>query len=456
MSENRDLRRRLPAIDRLLAEPKLAPLIALYGRESVTVQARGLIAERRRHLAELEAGAEGTVESPAELAAAIASELRARFGQPLTRVLNATGIFLHTNLGRAPLARQVCASLPGLLDAYCDLELDLESGERGERKRRLAALLVALTGAEDALVVNNNAAALVLVLAALAKGGEVLVSRGELVEIGGSFRLPEILAAAGCDLVEVGTTNRTRLMDYERGIGEHTKLLLKVFPSNYRISGFTEAVSAEALAGLAARHELPLVVDEGSGLLRAHHSPQLAAHPSLEDLVRSGASLATGSGDKLVGGPQAGLIVGRAALVRRCHRHPLYRALRPGRVTVAALEAVLLLHLSGAPLPLERMWPEPEAHRRRLERVGAAIGAQIMEADAYLGGGSGPERPIPGEVLALAEQDELVERLRQGKPPVVGYGRDGRLFLDLRTVDPEDDADLIAAVLRARSATSAT
>lgn len=452
MSENHDPRRRLPAIDRLLAEPEVAPLIALYGRESVTVQARVVLEDRRRELGSAERETAVGAENVAELAARVAASLGARFGQPLSRVLNATGIFLHTNLGRAPLPPTVCARLPALLDAYCDLELDLESGERGQRNRRLAVLLTALTGGEDALVVNNNAAALVLVLAALAAGGKVLVSRGELVEIGGSFRLPEILSAAGSELVEVGTTNRTRLEDYARAIGEDAKLLLKVFPSNYRISGFTESVGTEALAELAARRGLPLVVDEGSGLLRPHPAPQLSTHPSLAELVSAGASLATGSGDKLAGGPQSGLIVGLAELIERCRRHPLYRALRPGRVTIAGLEAVLHLHLAGTPLPLVRMWPDAAEHRHRLQRVAAEIGAELVDADAYLGGGSGPERPIPGEALSLAEGPALLERLRQGEPPVVGYNREGRSLLDLRTVDPADDEELIAAVRRAQAA----
>jgi len=450
MTENRDPRRRLPAIDRLLAVPALAPLIALYGRESVTVQARAVLDARRRELSSAKASSDSSVAGAADLAARVASRLKERFAPPLTRVLNATGVFLHTNLGRAPLPPAVAARLPALVDAYCDLEVDLESNSRGQRNRRLAALLTALSGAESALVVNNNAAALVLILGTLADGGEVLVSRGELVEIGGSFRLPEILAAAGCDLVEVGTTNRTRLEDYARAVGDKTKLLLKVFPSNYRIAGFVESVETAALAELAGRRGLPLVVDEGSGLLRPHGSPQLAGHPSLQELVAAGASIATGSADKLAGGPQAGMIVGRTSLIERCHRHPLYRALRPGRLTIAALEAVLRMHLAGVEMPLARMWPEPGEHRRRLERVGSEIGAEIVAADGYLGGGSGPEEPIPGEALLLPKGASLLDRLRLGEPPVVGYSREGRSILDLRTIDPTDDDDLIGAVLRAR------
>ncbi len=419
------------------------------------VQARREVEALRGRLAaapplsrdEAEAAMEGL---PERLAARIEESL----GGALRRVLNATGIFLHTNLGRAPLPRAVARALPPLLDAACDLEYDLASGRRGQRNARLERLLTAATGAEAGLAVNNNAAALVLALAALAAAGErreVVVSRGELVEIGGSFRIPEILAAAGARLVEVGSTNRTRLADYERAIGPGTALLLKVYPSNFRVVGFTAAVAPEELVALGRRRGVPVMVDEGSGLLRRHPAPQLAGHPSLAELVAAGCDLATGSGDKLLGGPQAGLMVGRGALLERCRKHPLYRALRPDRAGVAALEAVLRLHLAGGALPLDRLWPEPAAHRRRLAAVAAAVGgAEIVPAEAFVGGGSAPEAPIPGEALALPGDDELLRRLRTGTPPVAGYLREGRLLLDLRTVDPEDDTELIAAVRAAR------
>jgi L-seryl-tRNA(Ser) seleniumtransferase len=385
----------------------------------------------------------------ARLPRRIAERLEAEYGGGLERVINATGIFLHTNLGRAPLPGSVAAGLAPLLDAACDLELDLDTGRRTRRNRRVEPLLTALTGAEGALVVNNNAAALLLVLAALAAGREVVVSRGELVEIGGSFRIPEILTAAGARLVEVGTTNRTRLADYAAAIGPQTALVLKVFPSNYRLSGFVAAVAPAALADLAHRHGLPLLVDEGSGLLRPHRAPQLRAHPSLAELVAAGADLACGSGDKLLGGPQAGVLVGRRELVERCARHPLYRALRPDRAALATLEAVLRLHLRQQELPLDRMWPDAAAHRARLERLAARVGAEVVAAVGFLGGGSAPEAPIPGEALALRGSDDLQRRLRLGDPPVVGYLRGERLILDLRTVDPADDEALAGAVERA-------
>jgi L-seryl-tRNA(Ser) seleniumtransferase len=448
-----DARRGLPSLDRVLSEPVVARLIPLYGRDQVRVQARRAVAALRRELA----GDPPLPDAERERAVAalpgrIAGDLEAALGGSLSRVINATGVFLHTNLGRAPLPHEVAAALPPLLDAYCDLEYDRATGRRGQRNRRTEALLTALTGAEAGLVVNNNAAALVLLLAALARDREVVVSRGELVEIGGSFRIPEIMAAAGARLVEVGATNRTRLADYEAAISPQTALLLKVFPSNFRITGFTAAVAPRDLAGLGERAGVPVLVDEGSGLLRPHRAPQLADHPSLRELIDAGCDLACGSGDKLLGGPQAGLIVGRERLLARCRRHPLYRALRPDRAALATLEAVLRVHLSGAPLPLDRLWPDPAAHRVRLERLAAELGGAVVPAEAFVGGGSAPEAPVPGEALALPGDDALLARLRLGEPPVVGYLRQGRLLLDLRTVGAEDDEALAAAVRRAQSA----
>jgi len=454
-SESFDIRRGLPPLDRLLNHPAVASLIPLYGRDQVRVQARRVIDDLRSRLAADPPAAAEVESAMAALPQRVAAAIETALGQPLRRVLNATGVFLHTNLGRAPLPPAVTRGLPPLLDAYCDLELDLATGRRGQRNRRAERLLTALTGAEAGLVVNNNAAALVIALATLAKDREVVVSRGELIEIGGSFRIPEIMAAAGARLVEVGATNRTRLADYEKAVGPATALLLKVFPSNFRVSGFVAAVEPGQLVELGRRVQAPVLVDEGSGLLRPRAEPQLAGHPSLAELMAAGCDLACGSGDKLLGGPQAGLLVGRAELVERCRRHPLYRALRPDRAALAGLEGVLRLHLAGAPLPLDRLWPEPGAHRARLERAAAAIGAEIVAAEAFLGGGSAPEAPIPGEALALPGDDELLARLRHGEPPVVGYLRQGRLILDLRTVAAEDDAALISAVQAARTAGTA-
>jgi L-seryl-tRNA(Ser) seleniumtransferase len=444
-----DPRRRLPSVDRALAEPAMAALVSLYGRQRVTIHLRRRMDEAR---AGLLAGKVGD-RLGEELVEDVARSLAAEAGQGLRRVLNATGIFLHTNLGRAPLPASVAAALPALLDAACDLEFDLATGRRGRRDSRVAPLLAELTGAAGALVVNNNAAALLLVLATLAAGREVVVSRGELVEIGGSFRIPDILRAAGVRLVEVGTTNRTRLGDYARAIGPETALLLKVHPSNYRISGFVATVEARELAVLGSARGIPVVVDEGSGLLRRSPVPQLADHRSMAELLADGSDLVCGSGDKLLGGPQAGLLLGREDLIARCRSHPLYRALRADRTVFAALEGVLLLHRAALPLPIDRMWPDAGAHRERLERWRTALGAEgveIVAADGYLGGGAAPEAPIPGEALALPAGDRLQQELRSGAPAVVCYLRDGRLMLDLRTIAPDDDGVLLDAVRSAQ------
>ena len=333
---------------------------------------------------------------------------------------------------------------------YCPLAFALSGRARGSRPAHVGEVARQLLGAEEVLVVNNCAAAVLHVVAGLARGGEVVVSRGELVEIGGSFRIPDILAAAGAGLVEVGTTNRTRLSDYEDAIGPDTGLLLKVHPSNYTLSGFVESVAAERLAALGRDRGIPFLMDEGSGLLVPSSRPQLRDHPSMRELIEGGCDLVCGSGDKLVGGPQAGLLVGRQELVERCRRHPLYRALRPDRTVFAALETILRRHLSGDPIPLDRLWVDPVTLRSRLESMAAKIDARVVEAEAFIGGGAAPEEPIHGEALALEGDALLLKRLRAGDPAVVGYIKEGALILDLRTVDPQDDAALAAAVAAAR------
>jgi L-seryl-tRNA(Ser) seleniumtransferase len=438
-------------MDQLLARPAFERLVELYGRPWVKVQAGVVLQALRAELAAGGSGGDLDLEAALEaLPGRVEAALRRDLGAPLRRVLNATGILVHTNLGRSPLPAEAARALPALLDAYCDLELDLATGRRGDRNRRVDGLLRALTGAEAALVVNNNAAALLLALATLASGRRAVVSRGELVEIGGSFRIPEILQAAGVELVEVGTTNRTRLADYEAAIEPGTALLLKIFPSNYRISGFVEAVSVEALVDLGRRRNVAILIDEGSGLLRPHPALELREHRSLSELAALGCDLACGSGDKLLGGPQAGILVGRESAVRACARHPLYRALRPDRTTLAALELVLRHHLAGLSPLLDRMWPDPESHGRRVRAAAAALGADVAVVLGFLGGGSAPEVGIPAEAVVLPQDDALLARLREGEPAVVAYQKDGRLVLDLRTIDPGDDAGLIGAVAAAR------
>ncbi len=452
-SVDSDRRRQLPAVDRVLADPRLVPIQSLYGSEAVATQVRTELAELRQELADGRLEQEELARRLSRMPDRLRERLEARLGAPLSRVLNATGIFLHTNLGRAPLPATVAERLAELSTASCDLELDLATGRRGDRAGRLAGLLTELTGAAAARVTNNSAAGLLLALAALASGREVVVSRGELVEIGGSFRIPEILAAAGARIVEVGTTNRTRLADYENAIGPATALLLKVHASNFRIAGFVAAVEAPALADLAHRHGLLLVADEGAGLLRPHPAPALAGHPSVSELLAAGCDLVVGSGDKLLGGPQSGLLLGRREVVERCARHPIYRAVRPGRLVTAALDGVLRLHLAGRPLPIDRLWASGEDLERRLAPLAARLGAGVLPAPAFVGGGAAPEIPIPGPALALPGDERVAARLRaggDGLPPVLGVLRDGRLWLDLRTLDPADDETLARAVERAR------
>lgn len=416
-----------------------------------------MIGDLRRELEASATPAESQIPPLSALAARVAESLEASEGRlRLRRVINATGIYLHTNLGRAPLPGSLADELREFLVGYCDLEIDLETGRRRERNTRIRALLQEMLGAGDALLVNNNAAALMLVLFALARDKEVLISRGELVEIGGSFRIPEILEAAGARLREVGTTNRTRLEDYRRALGPETGLVLKIFPSNFRIKGFTEETPAAALALLARKNGIPLLVDEGSGLLLNRQRPGIH-HPSLAELLDQGCDLVCASGDKVLGGPQAGLLAGRADLIEKCRRSPLYRALRPDRFTFAAMEAILRLHRAGGELPLERLWPEAEPHSRRVRLLAERLGAEVKEVAGFLGGGCAPGEGFLGLALALPPSDALLQELRVGGkdaegdlPPVVGYLREGNLILDLRTVDESDDELLVRAVLGAR------
>lgn len=416
----------------------------------VRVQARRTIDELRQVLADPATPADFEVPAAEVLAEQVLVALeRDEKRLRLRRVINATGIFLHTNLGRAPLPDALVGELREILLGYCDLEIDLETGRRRERNTRVKALLQGLLGAEDALLVNNNAAALILVLQTLARGREVVISRGELVEIGGSFRIPEILEAAGARLREVGTTNRTRLEDYRRAINEQTGLLLKIFPSNYHIAGFVEEASAADLAKLAREVGVPLLVDEGSGLLLPRRRPGIH-HPSLRELLEQGSDLVCASGDKLLGGPQAGILAGCAELVERCRRSPLYRALRPDRYTFAATEAILRHHRAEYKLPIERLWPDAAVHAARVRALAERLDGQVVTAEAFIGGGCAPGEGFPGLVLALPPDEALLRELRRGMPAVVGYLRDDRLILDLRTVETADDDLLVRCVLAAR------
>jgi len=414
--------RDLPAVDEL----------ARSSDDPLAVAAARTVIDRAREA--IRAGAE-----PGDLEARLQEELAALRAPSLRRVLNATGVIVHTNLGRAPLPDAALAALTG---GYSNLEFDLQSGTRGSRQDHAARILRRLTGAEAALVVNNNAAALLLALAALAEDREVIVSRGELIEIGDGFRIPDVLARSGARLVEVGTTNRTRAADYER---EGAALLLRVHQSNFRQVGFSEQPALKELAAVARRLGVPLLDDLGSGAF-----VDLGDEPTAAQSLAAGADLVCFSGDKLLGGPQAGIVVGRADLVERLKRHPLHRALRIDKLSLAALEATLLLYLEPQralrEVPVLRMLHEDaRAVRARAERLAQSAGGAVEETVARVGGGALPLAELPS--FACAVDESLAAPLRTGEPAVVGIVRDGRLLLDCRTLT-DAEADEVAAAVR--------
>jgi L-seryl-tRNA(Ser) seleniumtransferase len=384
--------------------------------------------------------------NPGDLVVRLDEELAAARTPHLRRVINATGVIVHTNLGRAPLASAAIDRVREVAAGYSNLEYDLAAGGRGSRQEHVTAILQQLTGAEAALVVNNNAAAVMLALAALAEGREVLVSRGELIEIGDGFRIPDVLERSGARLREVGTTNRTRAVDYEQAIGPETALILRVHQSNFRVVGFTEQPALEELASVARSHKLPLVDDLGSGAL-----VDIGDEPTARASLAAGAHLVCFSGDKLLGGPQAGIIVGRAELIERLRRHPLQRALRADKLTLAALEGTLQLAIDApVEIPVVRMLREaPEAVRARAAQLAERIGGQVEETIARAGGGSLPVTELPS--FACAVEEELAERLRNADPPVIAVVRDGRTLLDCRTLADAEVDQVAAAVTAARS-----
>jgi L-seryl-tRNA(Ser) seleniumtransferase len=430
--------RELPSVDRALADPRLAAV----PREVALVAVRGAL-ERAR--AAIRAG-----EEPGDPVEAALADAAAAQRPSLRRVINATGVVIHTNLGRAPLAAAAMERVVEVGSGYSNLELDLETGKRGSRQVHLEAILTRITGAEAALVVNNCAAAVMLALAALAEGREVLVSRGELIEIGDGFRIPDVLARSGAKLVEVGTTNRTRAADYESALRPETALLLRVHQSNFRVVGFTEQPSLAELAEVARSAGLPLVDDLGSGVLR-----ELGDEPTVAASLAAGADLVCFSGDKLFGGPQAGIVVGSAELVERLRRHPLQRALRADKLTLAALEGTLGLYLdparARAEIPVLRMLDEPiEVVRIRAERLVGLVGGELEETVARVGGGALPLAELPS--FACAVEEELAEPMRLGDPAVVGVVRDGRLLLDARTIADDQIDEVARAVGAVRAA----
>ncbi|MGH2654476.1 MAG: L-seryl-tRNA(Sec) selenium transferase [Actinomycetota bacterium] len=440
-----DARRRLPSVDGLLRSAPGRRASSRFGREVVRQALRSVLDRARSEAA----GGRSPAEDEVLMARAVNLAARMTFG--LAPVINATGVILHTNLGRAPLPEVAARAAARAARGHTDLEVDRETGRRGRRTSRAEFLLMALTGAQDALVVNNNAAALLLALAGLARRKEVVVSRGELIEIGGEFRLPEIMSASGAKLVEVGTTNRTRITDYRRAVSERTGLILKVHPSNYRVVGFTDTAGLGPLSELARARGVPLLYDIGSGLLdRSRGTPE--EEPSAVEALRGGADLVCFSGDKLLGGPQAGVVLGRGDLVDRLRRHPVARAVRVDKMTVAALEAVLGLYAKGRrdEVPVWRSLSASSASVRARATVVAARlpGAATVRGESAAGGGSLPGYGIPTHLvrLELPDPERTAARLRIGNPSVFCRVDEGALLFDLRAVDPADDERLLRAV----------
>ena len=418
--------RDLPSVDELARAVDAARTVLAHARE------------------EIRAGFE-----PGDLMERVREEAASVRSPGLRRALNATGVVIHTNLGRAPLADAALERVREVGRGYSNLEYDVSAGGRGSRQDHVAAVLRRLTGAEAALVVNNNAAAVLLALAALAEGREVVVSRGELIEIGDGFRIPEVLERSGAKLVEVGTTNRTRAADYDHAVGTETAVLLRVHQSNFRVVGFTERPRLAEVVAIGRRHGVPVVEDAGSGALT-----QMQDEAPVRESVEAGADLVCFSGDKLLGGPQAGIVVGRAELVERLRRHPLQRALRADKLTLAALEGTLGLYLEPErvlrEIPVLRMLAEPvEAVRGRAERLAGLVDGRVEETVGRVGGGALPLAELPS--FACAVEEELTAPLRSGEPPVVGVVRDGVLLLDCRTLSEADVDEVARAVLACRS-----
>jgi L-seryl-tRNA(Ser) seleniumtransferase len=439
--------RDLPSVDRLLRDPLLESL----PRELVLQAARDVLDDARR--ATLNGGWTFAV---ADLPGLVEQRVRAATSPRLQPVLNASGVIIHTNLGRAPLSRAALDAARNAAEGYSNLEYDLEAGERGSRHTLVTELLGRLTGAEDALVTNNNAAAVLLILTALGQGGEAIISRGQLVEIGGGFRIPDVMRQSGVSLIEVGTTNRTYAADFEGAITERTALLLRVHASNFLQVGFVHQPALAELVDVGQRHGLPVVDDLGSGSLLDTSHFGLATEPMVQASVAAGVALTAFSGDKLLGGPQAGIIVGRASEIGRLRKHPLMRAIRPDKLTLAALGATLVHYLRGEAereVPVWRMIsasPDDLSSRARL--LAGILGAGVVETRSAIGGGSLPGQTQPSWAVAFETPtpDKLAAALRHADPPVIGRIEDNRLLLDLRAILPEQDRVLEQAVRGAR------
>ena len=476
-NDNQASLRQLPSVDHLLRQAVVANLLEDHPRQEVLQAIRGVLDQRR---AEILAGNEVDAEIPS-LALDVRRVLHERAQPHLRRVINATGIVLHTGLGRAPLPEAAVEAIADVASGYCNLELDLDTGHRGQRQDHLRELLRELTGAEDGLIVNNNAAATFLAVHALAANREAVISRGQLVEIGGSYRMPDIMAAAGCRMVEVGTTNRTRIGDYEAALTADTAVLLRVHTSNYRIQGFVTSAGLDELVALARKYQprdIAVVDDLGSGLLEPDvpwpelpedsdqepiPSPADWDEPSVRRSVAAGADLTLFSGDKLLGGPQAGVIIGKADLIERLRRSPMMRTFRPDKMTLAAMEATLRLHRDSATLiehvPVYRLLATPLVQlQRRAERLARDLGTaledvdiEIEEEESYAGGGSLPTMPFPTWVVRVrfeqCDCQRVVAGLRRRDLPIICRLNDDAMVFDCRTLARDDVAQAVAAVV---------
>ncbi len=455
--------RNLPAVNDILQSPTLASVIASHGHDGVVAAVRAELADVRAALAHGEAfNGECSANAIADRAALrLERDLQPR----LRSVINATGIVLHTNLGRAPMAEAAGKAAYDAACGYLNLELDLETGKRSSRQNPIREWIARLTGAESATVVNNNAAATVIALRTLAQGREVIVSRGQLIEIGGSFRIPDIMAVSGATLREVGTTNITRAADYENAIGPATAALMQIHTSNYRIAGFTESVATAELVTLGKKHNLPVIDDIGSGALIDYRRFGLGGEPMARASIADGADLVLFSGDKLLGGPQAGILAGRRDLIQRIEKDPLMRAFRCDKMTLAALEATLriyldedralreipILHLLG--LPMDELRSRAESLAERLRAIAGWVDIEVKPDIAFVGGGSLPDQQLPTWVVeaqpGACSDDDLAQRLRKGTPAVMTRVRDGRIVFDVRTIFADQKDSLVLAITRA-------
>jgi L-seryl-tRNA(Ser) seleniumtransferase len=481
VSSQTELLRQLPSVDEVLRSPEISALAGSGGAAAVTEATRAVLANLRGEILEGNLDGNGVELALSGIAGAIENQLAGALRYSLQPVINATGVILHTNLGRAPLGEAVFEHIRETARGYSNLEFDLESGERGKRDGHVDKLLGQLFSKElgdpstplragshvraaqavSTIVVNNNAAAVLLALNTLAENGEVVVSRGELVEIGGSFRIPDVMGKSQATLREVGTTNRTRTADYEKAINEKTRLILRVHRSNFEISGFTEQPGLEELAELSRKHKIPLMEDLGSGALFDLRTIGVSGEPSVFESLRAGVDVVSYSGDKLLGGPQAGLLSGRADFIARMRSNSLFRALRVDKLTYAALEATLLSYVKGqhGGIPALRMMHlSKEDIGIRAEKMAAqilpaklAIEAEVIDGASLIGGGAAPSATLPTRLIAITHQDlsadEFMKRLRESSPPVVARVEDGRVLLDLRTVFPEQD-EVVVGVLR--------